>query len=241
MSAWRLITTWGASPEFNMGLDEALLLPGERPTVRLYTWAPDTLSLGWFQRLDEVPGAERASRRVRRLTGGGAIHHQHELTFSLTAPVGLAPYDGTVPESYEKVHAAIVKALAAVGLDANLRGDAPLTSDAEATGMCFHHSTPLDIAWGGAKGVGSAQRRRGGRVLHHGSIKLGTTSLEGPIATFEGATLPVTPVEFGPHLLRGFEEELGLELRPGVPSPGERACAEQLGARYTTESWVAQR
>ena len=93
MSAWRLITTWGASPEFNMGLDEALLLQGEQPTVRLYTWAPDTLSLGWFQRLDEVPGADRASRRVRRLTGGGAIHHQHELTFSLTAPVGLAPYD----------------------------------------------------------------------------------------------------------------------------------------------------
>ena len=241
MSAWRLITTWGASPEFNMGLDEALLLQGEQPTVRLYTWAPDTLSLGWFQRLDEVPGADRASRRVRRLTGGGAIHHQHELTFSLTAPVGLAPYDGTVPESYERVHAAIVKALAAVGLDARLRGDDPLTSDAEATGMCFHHSTPLDIAWGGAKGVGSAQRRRGGRVLHHGSIKLGTTSLEGPIATFEAAYQQVTPVEFGPHLLRGFEQELGLELRPGVPSPAERACAEQLGARYTTESWVAQR
>ena len=241
MTSWRLITTWGASPEFNMGLDEALLLQGEAPTLRLYTWAPDTLSLGWFQRLDEVPGADRASRLVRRLTGGGAIHHQHELTFSLTAPVGLAPYDGTVPESYARVHKAIVVALGRVGLAAGLRGDQALTSDAEATGMCFHKSTALDIAWEGAKGVGSAQRRRGGRVLHHGSIKLGTTPLEGAIATFASVERRVTPVQFAPELRRAFEECLELDLRPGVPSRAERECAEQLGARYTSESWVAQR
>jgi lipoate-protein ligase A len=66
---WRLITTWDAKPDFNMGLDEALLGSASAPpTVRFYSWRPDTLSLGYFQRLADVPGAERAGALVRRIT-----------------------------------------------------------------------------------------------------------------------------------------------------------------------------
>jgi lipoate-protein ligase A len=167
MERWRLITTWGAAPGFNMGLDEALLeSAGSPPTLRFYTWHPATLSLGYFQRFDDVPAAAQARAVVRRITGGGAIHHVNELTFSITAPLEHRIYAGPVAESYERVHRAIARSLRELGAPAELRGAAPLDSDRSATGMCFHESTPLDLAWNARKGVGSAQRRKAGRVLH---------------------------------------------------------------------------
>ena len=95
METWRLITTWGAAPAFNMGLDEALLESTESPpTLRFYSWRPDTLSLGYFQRFADVPGTDRAGAVVRRITGGGAIHHVHELTFSIAASLDHPLYRG---------------------------------------------------------------------------------------------------------------------------------------------------
>ena len=253
MPAWRLITTFGATPEFNMGLDEALLsTPGLPPTVRFYTWKPDTLSLGYFQRLADVPGAERAGAIVRRITGGGAIHHVRELTFSITADQSLEVYAAGVRESYARVHRAIARALSEFGVEAELRGESPLVSDREHTGMCFHHSTALDLAWEGRKGVGSAQRRTGGRVLHHGSIKLGTSALEGDIATLSGpASGPaagtgarratVTPQDFAPVLRAAFEREFGARLEAAVPERDERELAKELGARYVSAEFVRSR
>lgn len=239
--SWRLITTWGTTPEFNMGLDEALLLEGDQPTLRLYTWSPDALSLGWFQKTSEVSGIGSASSTVRRLTGGGAIHHEGELTFSLCCSQTHPLYRGPVGPSYARIHGAVILALRQIGLPARLRGEGSLTSDDPASGMCFHHSTPLDVEWNGRKGVGSAQRRKGGRVLHHGSIKVKSTPLEGNIATFEQATESHTAQSFAPLLLDHMRQHLGLRLVPGVPSPEERERAAELGARYTTDEWVHQR
>jgi lipoate-protein ligase A len=129
MDTWRLITTFGADPGFNMGLDEALLEDElAPPTLRLYTWEPDTLSLGYFQKFAEVPAASGIDGRtpgalVRRITGGGAIHHVHELTFSFVAPATHALYQGPIVESYKRVHAAIAAALGELGIGAELRGD----------------------------------------------------------------------------------------------------------------------
>ncbi len=117
MKAWRLITTWGADPAFNMGLDEALLESAEGPpTLRFYSWRPDTLSLGYFQRFADVPGTEKAGAVVRRITGGGAIHHVRELTFSIAASLEHPLYRGPIADSYVRVHEAIRAALAEVGL-----------------------------------------------------------------------------------------------------------------------------
>jgi lipoate-protein ligase A len=117
---WRMITTWGAPPAFNMGLDEALLLnPDAQPTLRFYSWKPDTLSLGYFQKYAEVPATARAGAVVRRLTGGGAIHHVNELTFSFTAPEDHPLYCGPVRESYERIHAAIAEVLSEYGVEAH--------------------------------------------------------------------------------------------------------------------------
>ena len=242
METWRLITTWGADPGFNMGLDEALLeSPESAPTVRFYSWKPDTLSLGYFQRFAEVPAAHAAASVVRRITGGGAIHHVRELTFSLVAPAGHAVFQGPVPVSYARIHAAIAAALLEIGVEAQLRGARDLLSDRLGTGMCFHESTPLDLVWAGRKGVGSAQRRKGGRVLHHGSIKIGPSPLEEGVATATDLAPGTTSETFAPLLRAAFTRSLGFELEAGVPTADERARARLLGRRYLEPEFVKRR
>src|SRR5204863_7144355 len=112
---------------FNMGLDEALLESEESPpTVRFYSWSPDTLSLGYFRKFADVPAAagepDHPGRKpgaiVRRITGGGAIHHTRELTFSIAAPLGHRLYAGPVAQSYMRIHDAIRSALSEVGVEA---------------------------------------------------------------------------------------------------------------------------
>lgn len=243
MREWRLIETYGAPPGFNMGLDEALLLDEHAPpTLRLYSWEPDTLSLGYFQRFVDVPGTASAGAVVRRLTGGGAIHHVEELTFSLTTGARDPLYAGAVAGSYERVHGAIARALREFGAEAALAGADGLLSDAADTGMCFHKSTPLDLAWGGRKGVGSAQRRTRGRVLHHGSIKLGTSALEGSIATLEEcSSTALDPAEVGAVLVRALAERFELRFEKSGPSAAERDAAAQLGPRYSDPAFLHRR
>ena len=91
-------------------------------------------SLGYFQRVRDVPNLSRAPAAVRRITGGGAIYHAAELTFSISAPEGHALYAGPVPQSYARVHAAVIDALAQVGVHGNLRGAEALASDRAGTG-----------------------------------------------------------------------------------------------------------
>jgi lipoate-protein ligase A len=242
VESWRLVVTWGADPSFNMGLDEALLEAAEAPpTLRLYSWSPDTLSLGYFQSLADVPGHERAKALVRRITGGGAIHHVRELTFSIAASLDHPIYRGPIAQSYARVHAAIADALRGVGVEATPRGSTPLASDREGTGMCFHTSTPLDLAWDGRKGVGSAQRRKHGRVVHHGSIKLGDSVLETGVATIPGGGRDPGPAEVGILLTESMTKHFDIAFERSVPDAAERGRARVLGVRYIDPAFVRSR
>jgi lipoate-protein ligase A len=103
--------------------------------------------------------------------------------------------------------------------------------------MCFHDSTALDLVWNERKGVGSAQRRKQGRVLHHGSIKLAGSELEGDIAT----VLAATPESFAPILRAAFERELGIVLEASVPDADERARAAELAPSFADPAFVRRR
>ena len=239
METWRLITTWGAPPEFNMGLDGALLEDTDSPpTLRFYTWDPAALSLGYFQRFDEVPAASDATSVASRITGGGAIHHQNELTFSISTSLSHPLFKGPVARSYERVHELVRGALSRLGCEASMRGEGALLSDAVETGMCFHHSTAQDLVWGERKGVGSAQRRKQGRVLHHGSIKLGPSSYDTGIAALDGVD---DPAEVSRALTQEFRDLAGIRLTPGVPTREERTLAEELGERSIDPAFVRRR
>jgi len=238
---WRLLRTWDGAPGWNMALDEALLEhAGAVPVLRFYTWSPDTLSLGYFQRWRDVPEVALASAVVRRLTGGGAIHHAGELTFSIAAPADHPLYAGEVRGSYERVHAALAAGLLPIGVRAHLVGAEALRSDSATSAMCFHRSTPLDLAWDGAKGVGSAQRRGHGRVLHHGSIKLDTTPLEGRIATLRAAGV-ASPTALADALLPTLAAHFAARFEEGEPTPSERAQAQARAAFFTSEAHLRRR
>ncbi|MFT7668400.1 MAG: lipoate-protein ligase A [Planctomycetota bacterium] len=243
MEVWRSITTWGAPASFNMGLDEALLLdPTAQPTLRFYSWKPDTLSLGYFQKYAEVQGTESAGAVVRRITGGGAIHHVNELTYSFVAPLSNALFRGKIGESYQRIHKAIAVALAEFGVAAKIRGKGVvLESERTDTGMCFHKSSCEDLVWNDRKGVGSAQRRKDGRVLHHGSIKLASSKLEGDIATLQESAGKVDPASLAKLVRECFTKQLGLQFEVGVPTPEEREIAQKLGVRYIDPAFVKRR
>jgi lipoate-protein ligase A len=248
---WRLLETYDVSATDAMGLDEALLKGVDAelrsvPTLRLYTWQPDAISLGYFQAFDDVAAAKGHRQVVRRLTGGGAIHHHAgELTFSITLDAKDPAYAGSVPASYERTHEAIIAALLSVGVPGVcMRRSEPSLSDVQGTGMCFHESTPQDISWTSAgeahsrKGVGTAQRRTGGRILHHGSIKVDGSPLEEGVATVRSAAPGVSLESVASALKAAIEAEFQVGLAPSVPTKAEALQAFELGARYVEPSFL---
>jgi lipoyl(octanoyl) transferase len=163
-----------ASGAWNMAVDEVLLesaLRGGICTLRWYRWREPTLSLGYFQSTDDPLIDDRFTGLpvVRRLSGGGAILHDRELTYSCALGPGhpLATEPGAL---YTAMHAAIITDLARVGVNVAPRGIADKGLDANF--LCFSRGDANDLVIAGHKVLGSAQRRRRGAVLQHGSLLL---------------------------------------------------------------------
>src|SRR5438552_1147239 len=279
---WRLLTTYDLDGAHNMALDEALLesvIEGGAPVVRLYTWRPATLSLGVNQPLGEVDPSECARRGfglVRRMTGGRAVLHQHELTYSVIARENDPRVSGGVIESYRKISVALVEGLRSLGVDVALaepdralyRALAASRRQSEAGGsvesshgaVCFDVASAYEITAGGKKLVGSAQARRGGAILQHGSILL-DIDWDAWVSVFSYATdagkqrayaklptrmtslwhelgrvVPAEEVEVA--LAHSFEQVLRIELTPGKLSEGEEAATRRLAQqKYNSETW----
>ncbi|HVW01201.1 MAG TPA: hypothetical protein VHB77_12700 [Planctomycetaceae bacterium] len=164
-----------ARGSWNMAVDEALLeaaVESGQAAVRWYRWADPTLSLGYFQKPEdapELPGGESLAL-VRRLSGGGAILHHHELTYSCVLPAG-HPLVQDPHQLYVAVHDRIIAVLATFGIEAARRGDNTAGTVADAF-LCFARGDACDVVCQGQKILGSAQRRRRGAVLQHGSLVL---------------------------------------------------------------------
>jgi lipoate-protein ligase A len=160
----------------NMARDLGLLeraINGEGPFLRVYGWARPTLSLGYFQRLEDVAEAGAAARLgvdvVRRFTGGGAILHQHEVTFAIAVPSDHPWAQLDVNGSYLEITRPLLQLLRGRQVAAKFRGEgAPVLKAAN----CFAGSACPDLVIHGRKVFGSAQRRRQGAVLQHGSLLL---------------------------------------------------------------------
>lgn len=231
--AWRLLRTGPGAPAFNMALDAALLACDGPPVLRLYAWDPPALSLGWFQ--PAAAFAEAAARTpglvlVRRPTGGGAIHHDRELTFAIAAEPGRDGYPAGTVEAYRWVHAVLGRALAAVGAEARAHGGARLSTRPRDATLCFHDHTALDLVdAAGRKLLGSAQRRVGARVLHHGSLPLEVPALSpqaGSVALAAGRAVGWD--ELADAVVAAFGTALSQPLVPDGPAAGELAEARRL-------------
>ncbi len=165
----------------NMALDDALLARARATgevLLRVYTWSGPTLSFGRNQRAagvyDPARLAERGVAAVRRPTGGRAVLHAREVTYSVAAPAGaLAPAGAPVRASYARINAMLVAALGALGLDARVAAPAGRAPRPDAA-PCFELPTGGELVVPAADGprklVGSAQWQEDGAVLQHGSI-----------------------------------------------------------------------
>ena len=172
---WRLLVDGAASGPWNMGVDEALMASAAtgRPALRFYGWLGPWLSLGYAQRLDPARRAACEAAGVgvvRRATGGGAVLHGADLTYAVTAPETLLP--GGLGATYAAVASGLVEGLRELGIAALRASPAAPRGTARAFD-CFAEPAGDEICVEGRKLVGSAQRRAGGALLQHGSLRLG--------------------------------------------------------------------
>jgi lipoate-protein ligase A len=163
----------------NMARDEAMLdavaAEPRSALFRTYGWAELTLSLGYFQSVSEAEADPRwlGAPIVRRPTGGGAIWHHHEVTYALAVPRDHPLATRTI-RLYQEVHAAIAAVIREQGVEVRRRDVAASEREGgRRPFLCFNDSDPEDLVVGTSKVVGSAQRRRSGVLLQHGSLLLG--------------------------------------------------------------------
>lgn len=239
-----------------MARDEALLQACrlDSPiTLRFYAWSPPTISLGYFQGIDEYERLSPPARDlpvVRRTTGGGAILHDLEVTYSLVVPLSHTLVAGRPNRLYELAHQAII---AAVGSAARKMSHCDGDGACDQSGQrgpffCFERRHALDVVVddphgpaGTAKLAGSAQRRTTKAILQHGSIILDSRFPQQPAATwsqiageieFDAAVRRLTPQ---------FERMLGVALSLSEWKHAELATAADLEERYAGRRWTVER
>lgn len=190
----RLLRTPPLDAVTNMGVDEALLrLSAESgvTVIRVYAWDRPTVSFGRNQRCAGIYDAARCEAlgvpAVRRLTGGRALLHGREVTYSVAAPTSRAP---TLRGGYQAINALLLDALQALGV-----GAAPATPVARTPlpglAPCFEVPSAGELAVGGRKLVGSAQHREADAFLQHGSILLAND--QGMLDALALVPLPIVP------------------------------------------------
>ena len=158
---WRYLITENNSAARNMAIDRAVLVAISEglvpPTVRFYTWNPPAISIGYFQSLEEEVDLKECKKYgvdyVRRITGGGAVFHEHELTYSIIIPESHPKIPKNIMDSYGNICGAVIKGLKNLGIESKY---APIN----------------DIVADGRKISGSAQTRKFKTVLQHGTVIL---------------------------------------------------------------------
>ena len=254
---WRLLITPPLGAAENMALDEALLerarATGET-VFRVYTWAEPTLSLGRNQSARDVYDGARARAAgvsvVRRLTGGRALLHHREITYSVTAPIGA---DGSLRESYGRINRLLVDGLDRLGVCVSVAAPAERALPPTAA-PCFERPAEGELVVGGRKLVGSAQWRDDGALLQHGSIlveddqprvaALANRPVPPPVAAatlsevlgYKPSAAETSAALF--EAVRSLEDEHATELTIDDSLAG---ATERAMARYTDDRWTWRR
>ena len=269
MNTWRCLPYSVHTGAENMAIDEAIMDAmknnNSQPVLRFYGWKPATLSLGYAQSYAKEVDGEACRQAnidvVRRPTGGRAVLHQYELTYSVIVPESEKHVKGTVIESYLKISKPLLKGINAVGVPAEIVAQA--SSGHTGTAACFDAPSWYELVVAGKKLVGSAQMRRDGILLQHGSIilhfdtellfrllKLPNEEVRQRLlksfkakacAMDEVWTRPVSIGELERELCLGFQEIMGIDLIPSVLTKEERLMTEQLVAKYNSQEWTMKR
>lgn len=271
-ATWRLlIESEPRSGAANMAVDQAIALAcaaGESPpTLRFYRWQPPAISLGRHQPFADIDLAAADAHGyeiVRRSTGGRAILHTDELTYSVAAPAHEPRVTGGVMDSYLRLSNALVAGLQQLGVQADKApGTSRTTPDVSAA--CFEVPSAYEITAGGRKLIGSAQSRRAKYVLQHGSLPLSgditrlvdVLALPAPEVTALRAQLaaractlaqachvaddaPAVQFDFvAQRMAAGFRTALNLTFKSEQATPAElRSAARLIREQYANPEWT---
>jgi lipoate-protein ligase A len=261
ITTWRLVLSAPADGATNMALDEAILhavaAGRASPTLRFYAWEPPCLSLGRAQKMGDVDmNALKATGfdLVRRPTGGKAILHIDELTYSVVAPETEPRVAGGIVESYRRLSAGLISELEKLGMT-GIVADQHAKNRCLQGPVCFEVPSDYEITVGGKKLVGSAQMRAQEVVLQHGALPLHgdiaricplLATRPDPVRVRARATTVeealgrrVSWDEAATALTEGFTEALNLRLERKELTEKERAQAERLREeKYATQAWT---
>jgi lipoate-protein ligase A len=276
VTTWRLLDSGWQDGATNMAIDEAILEGiangSSPPTLRFYGWQPPCLSLGYAQRWNVVDAEACAARGwdvVRRPTGGRAILHIDELTYSVCAPESEPRLRGGVLESYQRLSNGLAQGLQLMGLQP-ARAQPPDSKTAgqngpnQSSAACFDRPSNYEITIAGRKLVGSAQARRLGVVLQHGTLPLYgditrivhglaaandkerqamAKALRRDAITLESALNRRLSYDEAVHYMtQGFTQALNLHLQPGNLTAWEQTRTAQIRAeKYGNQTWTQRR
>ena len=267
-STWRLINHPPAKGSWNMAVDEAILeaiFTGEAlPTLRLYAWQPACLSLGHAQAFSEVNTEQVKANGwdiVRRPTGGRAILHVDELTYSVIVPLSEPRVRGGVLESYLRLSEALLEALRLLGLNPQANQQPSNQNSKTPNPVCFEVPSNYEITVNGKKLIGSAQARRKDGLLQHGALPLygdltriiNALNFPDPAAvekakqrllahatTVESELGFAIPWEQASQAFQdAFSQALNLDLEPADLTEKELARAKELvNEKYAHPTWT---
>ena len=276
---WRLIKDSYHNGFINMAIDEAIMIAHREglvpPTIRFYQWSPPAVSLGYFQDLKKEINIKVCQDLgidiVRRPTGGKAVLHDQELTYSFIIKENDPLVNDSILETYKKISGGMIRGLSYLGIKAELvplrgklenhllgRSDKARIHHLDFKSICFSVPSQYEVQVEGKKMVGSAQVRKGGVVLQHGSllIKLEKDKLfsvfnfpsvqirEKLKSKFKATSLEeilkkkIDFSELSNILPHGFEEEFGVRLvESKLTEPEEKISKVLLENKYSTYEW----
>jgi lipoate-protein ligase A len=268
LQQWRLLVTPSSSGAWNMAVDETMLESVEQnmalPSLRLYAWEPPCLSIGYAQPSSDIDFTRLSAHGwdwVRRPTGGRAILHTDELTYSIIAPLSDPRVSGGVLESYQRLSRALLTALRSLNIHAETHPINQLGENQRFGAVCFEVPSNYEIVVQGKKLIGSAQARRKNVMLQHGTLPLyGDLTRITQVLAFSdeqersaAATRLLSHATSAENILGtkitwqdavqafivGFQSELNLELIPSELSEIETKRAEKLvQGKYSHPSWL---
>ena len=250
---WRLLFTGFNSAAENMAIDHAILTAHSKniviPTVRFYGWNPSAISIGYFQQLTEEVNLDACSQHgvdyVRRITGGGAVFHEHELTYSIVVSENNPNISRNILESYGTICGAVIRGLSQLNIESTY---APIN----------------DILVNGKKISGNAQTRKYQTILQHGTILMDVdfekmfTLLKVPNEKIKDKMISdvkqrVTSIKHQTNtslsfndvalaMKLGFEEAFDVNLIPGILTKDEQQFTQQyVSAIFGSDNWNRRR
>lgn len=269
MHNWRLINSGFQTGAMNMALDEALLhsvANGDSlPVLRFYRWQPATVTLGYAQSvmtdLDQDICRKAGLDVVRRSTGGRAVLHDQEVTYSVIAPLNTSLFGHSVLDCYRVISEILQKTLVQLGLPAELVPGKPRGGHLNALkAVCFSAPSQYELVINGCKVAGSAQKRFGQTFLQHGSIPIemdlellgkalkvdvgdsaaGSMDTVGWLNQWSAKPLVISDVE--KLLADVFSNHLQIEWVHSQPTPAEKQQARWMSdVKFGHPNWNLKR